>query len=493
MTSEEFEPLDILIVEDDSDARANLTDILELDGHGCRSASTLSEARSAIAEAVPSAVILDRKLPDGHAESCIPGILKDHPDLPIVVVTGYPDIESAIHALRLGAYDYLLKPINPEALRHSLRRIAERHRYVSMLRHQRDFAESVIQTAQAIVLVLDSSGQIVSYNTFMEELSGVPLAEVKGQDWFTTFLFPEDRRRAKETFEQAFSNRLIRDEVHNIKTRRGSPAIISWSSTRLHDPQDRGSGILLIGHDITELRKAQQRIVQNERLAAIGEMVTGLAHESRNAFQRSQACLEMLALDLENQAGSLALVDKIQNALDHLKFLYEEVRSYAAPINLRQETVDLRHLLQETWSHLEPSRRDKKISFHLVAEPTISTEITADQHQLQQVFRNLLENALDACGAQGDIRACLPLAPDKANEVIVEISDSGPGISGEVKHQIFEPFFTTKNRGTGLGMAISKRIVEAHGGTIEAGDAVADGALAGAVLRVTLPRKSGKS
>lgn len=489
MTSEELDPLDILIVEDDSDARANLTDILELDGHRCRSTALLSEASSAITEVVPSAVILDRQLPDGHAESFIPSVLQKHPDLPIVVVTGFPDIESAIHALRLGAYDYLLKPINPEALRHSLRRIAERRRYVSMLRHQRDFAESVIQTAQAIVLVLDSSGHIVSYNTFMEELSGVPLAEVKGQDWFTTFLFPEDRRRAKETFKQAFSNRLIRDEVHSIKTRRGSPAIISWSSTRLHDTHDRDSGILLIGHDITELRRAQQQIVQNERLAAIGEMVTGLAHESRNAFQRSQACLEMLALDLENQTESLALVDKIQNALDHLKFLYEEVRSYAAPINLRQELIDVRHLLQETWSHLEPSRQGKNVAFDLSVDTTAPTEISADPHQLQQVFRNLLENAIDACGTEGQIAAQVTPESGEAGRIIVEISDSGPGISGEVKHQIFEPFFTTKTRGTGLGMAISKRIVEAHGGTIEADTSV----LGGALLRVTLPRTSRQS
>lgn len=488
MTSEELEPLDILIVEDDSDARANLTDILDLDGHRCRSAATLAQASSVIAEAVPSAVILDRQLPDGNAEGFIPRILQDHPDLPIVVVTGFPNIESAIHALRLGAYDYLLKPINPDALRHSLRRIAERQRYVTMLRHQRDFAESVIQTAQAIVLVLDSSGRIVSYNTFMEELSGVPLSEVKGQDWFTTFLFPEDRRRAKETFEQAFSNHLIRDEVHSIKTRRGSPAIISWSSTRLHDTYERDSGLLLIGHDITELRRAQRRIVQNERLAAIGEMVTGLAHESRNAFQRSQACLEMLALDLENQAESLVLVDKIQNALDHLKFLYEEVRSYAAPITLRQEMIDLHQLLEETWSHLEPSRQEKEIAFHLRTCPEGLSKISADHHQLQQVFRNLLENAIDACGAQGQIVARLALAPHRPGWVVIEITDSGPGISSEAKHQIFEPFFTTKTRGTGLGMAISKRIVEAHGGKIEADDASSDDALGGAVLRVTLPR-----
>ena len=217
MTSSELEPLDVLIVEDDPDTCANLVDILQLDGHHCRTARLFSEAWEALTQAEPSVVILDRQLPDGTAETFIPKLVEFAPDLPIVVVTGFPDIESAVKTLRQGAYDYLLKPINPEVLRHSLRRIAERWQYVDLLRQQRDFAEGVIQTAQAIVLVLDPQGRIVRYNTFMEELSGVPLDEVRGQDWFSTFLLNEDRAWVRRIFDHAVVGQSIRNNVNAIK------------------------------------------------------------------------------------------------------------------------------------------------------------------------------------------------------------------------------------------------------------------------------------
>ena len=216
------------------------------------------------------------------------------------------------------------------------------------------------------------------------------------------------------------------------------------------------------------MRQAQQQLVQNERLAAIGEMVTGLAHESRNAFQRSQACLETLALDLEGQPSSLQLVDKIQNALDHLKFLYDEVRSYAAPINLWHDELDLAEMLRETWVHLEAARGDRELEFRVCVAPHVPQTVCADSHQLQQVLRNLLENAIDACGEKGQIEARILVEPTSTSQIRLELHDSGSGIDPERRQQIFEPFFTTKTRGTGLGMAISKRIVEAHGGSIGA-------------------------
>src|SRR6185295_18076690 len=105
-----------------------------------------------------------------------------------------------------------------------------------------------------------------------------------------------------------------------------------------------------------ELKQAQDRLLQSERLAAIGEMMTGLAHESRNALQRSQSCLEMLEMEIQDRPAALDLLARIQKAQDHLHRLYEEVRGYAAPLLIRRETLDIRNVLRETWDHLELSR-----------------------------------------------------------------------------------------------------------------------------------------
>ena len=113
--------LSVLIVEDDNDTVENLCDILAMEGHECRRAATFAEAMTELEEVLPEVIILDRQLPDGVAETFIPKIKRLASDLPIVVVTGFPDIDGAIKTLRQGAYDYLLKPINPDVLLHSLR------------------------------------------------------------------------------------------------------------------------------------------------------------------------------------------------------------------------------------------------------------------------------------------------------------------------------------------------------------------------------------
>jgi CheY-like chemotaxis protein/anti-sigma regulatory factor (Ser/Thr protein kinase) len=229
---------------------------------------------------------------------------------------------------------------------------------------------------------------------------------------------------------------------------------------------------------------AQVRALQSERLAAIGQMVTGLAHESRNALQRSQACLEMLSLIVSDRPEALNLIGRLQKAQDHLHNLYEDVRDYAAPIKLEKVTCDLRTVWRESWAHLELARRDKHAVLHEILGG-VDLHCVGEPWRLNQVFRNLLENALAAGKAPVtiEIRAAAPqLNGQPALSITVE--DDGPGIVPEQRRKAFDPFFTTKTKGTGLGLAISRRIVEAHGGQITIGEAQGPGA----VFIITLPR-----
>lgn len=227
------------------------------------------------------------------------------------------------------------------------------------------------------------------------------------------------------------------------------------------------------------------RVLQSERLAAIGEAMAGLAHESRNALQRSQAGLEMLARRVGDRPESLAIVDEVQSAHEHLRDLYEEVQSYAAPLQLNPETVDLRALIEEVWLHLAGEREGSAIEF--VAVPSeCDPSCMVDRRAIGQVVRNILENAIAACKPRGKIAVAIsPAVIDGRPAIDVAIRDSGPGLSTEQRRHLFDAFFTTKEHGTGLGLAIAKRIVDGHGGTISAGDIGP-----GAVIRMTLPRGS---
>jgi len=361
-----------------------------------------------------------------------------------------------------------------------VRDITERKEAERALREQRDFAEGLIETAQAIVLVLDPRGRIVRFNKYMEELCGYSLEEVKGKDWFETFLPQRDRPRVRDVFGDAVSDLEVRGNINPIVTKDGTEREISWWAKTMRDSDGKVIALLSVGHNVTELRDAQERVVQAERLAGIGEMIAGLAHESRNALQRMQSCLEMLSLEVEDRSQALDYVRRIQKAQDYLSQLYDEVRNYAAPLQLEIQECDLRRLWGAAWADLELRRRGKAIE---LVDRTDGADLTfrVDPFAFGQVFRNILDNAIAAVGEKGRISADCKTGQ---SAVALTFSDSGPGLDRDQKERIFRPFYTTKTQGTGLGLAIVKRIVEAHGGRV----AIGAGSLPGAAIVVTLPR-----
>ncbi len=231
-----------------------------------------------------------------------------------------------------------------------------------------------------------------------------------------------------------------------------------------------------------ELQIAQGRLVQRERLAAIGQMVTGLAHESRNAFQRCHACLAELSLDLSGKPESLRLVQKVQKALDDLNRLLEEVRSYAAPIIPEIRDVDIAGLVRESWQQAGESHALMP-EFRLIAPDDLPVSIRIDGDRIRQVLINIFENAIIACPLEGIVEVTLQWNASSPDRIAISVEDNGPGVPENDRERIFEPFFTTRTKGTGLGLAICRRIVESHDGTIELGQS---GSLGGACFRFEL-------
>lgn len=350
---------------------------------------------------------------------------------------------------------------------------------------QDELAESVIETAGAIVVVLDPQGQIMRLNRFLEEVSGYELEEVQGRDWFATFLPAEDHHGARKAFAQAISNQPCRGRVAPIITKQGWRREFSWWERPIRDTEGNITGLLLLGHDVTELYEAQKRALQAERLAAIGEAMTALAHESRNALQRSQANLEMLMRDVEDRPQAIQFIRRIQKAQDDLHQLYEDVREYAKPIRVNPQPADLRAIVRETWEQIAPVRAGRSVELieHLRCS---DLQCEVDCFGMRQVFRNILENSLAAAVDPVKIDATYE-ATELGGEPALEIRlrDNGPGFSAEVQQRIFDVFFTTKTHGTGLGMAIARRLVEAHHGQI----AVRSEPQHGAEFVITLRRR----
>jgi PAS domain S-box-containing protein len=473
--TEHRRPQHVLVVDDDPDTRANLCDILELDEHRVETAGSVAEVLAREDWDRVAAILLDRRLPDGNAEDLLPRLRALAPDAAILIVTGYADLQGAIAALRLGAADYILKPINPEALRASLARIAERRR-LELARERSEAAfRTLVEAAPCMIVILRPDHTLLYFSPFSVELTGHAAPEVLGEDFFQLFLPPEDRPSVEEKLQTALGGKAVRGFETPVLCKDGSQRWVLWNVRRLSDYEGQPA-LLNVGQDITALKHAQERTLQAERLAAIGQMMTGLAHESGNALARSQACLEMLSFEVQGRPEALDLVGRIQKAQDHLQQLYEEVRSYAAPLKLEREVCGLGAIWRQAWANLDMRRQGRHATL-LEDSAGVDLQCSVDPFRLEQVFRNALENTLAACKDPVEIRVrCSSASLEGQPALRVAVGDNGPGLTAEQQRRIFEPFFTTKTKGTGLGMAIARRIVEAHGGRISAGRAPEGGA-----------------
>src|ERR1700752_3529260 len=174
--------LHVLVVDDDDDARQNLRDILELDDFHVETVGTAAEGFHRDDLESFFAILLDRKLPDGTAEAILPKLKARAPQAKVVIATGFADLESAIVPLRLGASDYILKPINADVLRVSLRRLADQQRAETELRDRQARMRAILDNAVDGIITIDNRGQIESFNPAAERMFGYSAAEVFGRN-----------------------------------------------------------------------------------------------------------------------------------------------------------------------------------------------------------------------------------------------------------------------------------------------------------------------
>lgn len=466
----------VLVIEDDPDMRENLRDILAMDGCEVETAATLAEVASRTDWSGFWVIILDWRLPDGDARALLPELTRLAPDAGVIISTGTRDLDGAILALRHGAVDYILKPINADALRASVRRILRQKQSDQALRTSQRRMQALFDCTLDAILLIDDEGTPVDANPAALALFGRTRSEMLEAP-VRTLISP----RSQSVFDDLWSGFLSDGRrSRELKIRRGNEEV----DVEYHAVAHVLPGLhLSVLRDVTERRQAQEQLLQAGRLAAIGEAMAGLAHESRNALQRSQACLEMLSRRVGDRPEAADLIARVQRAQDDLHRLYEEVREYAAPVRLSMREIRLDDSLRSVWDELSIARRGRDARMRFLSGPAATCE--ADSFSLRQVFRNILENSLSACADPVEIDVSIEETRFRSRPAVtVSIQDNGPGMTPEQRQKIFEPFFTTKTHGTGLGMAIARRIVEAHGGEIRVGDSGHPGAL----LLITLPR-----
>lgn len=238
-----------------------------------------------------------------------------------------------------------------------------------------------------------------------------------------------------------------------------------------------------VGRLRLELQKKNELLERKSRLAALGEMAAGLAHEIRNPLGGVQLYASLLERDLEGQPEQLQWVRKIDKGVRSLDMIVSDVLAFAQDQVCQKTPVHLVHLVEGVMDLVRPKLDNEDIEVDYTG---VDAEITVhvDANMIQRVFINLIFNAIDAIEGAGRVTISAESCSGDANyKTRICIADSGPGIERAVLSKIFNPFFTTKDTGIGLGLAIVHRLIECHGGIISA----SNNKPRGAIFTILLP------
>lgn len=324
------------------------------------------------------------------------------------------------------------------------------------------------ELAPLLVLGLDETGSIVLFNRGAERATGYAQDEVLGRS-FVELLLPEEQRRSEgPTFEHKTEGTTAEEDTRELPllTRAGKIRDVRWHIVRVPSNEETDVSMFAFGVDVTEERIARERQHQEKRLAALGTLAAGLAHEIRNPLNGARLHVSFLQRALAKQSDSAEALEAVQvvgEEIQRLARLVTDFLDFAQPRPLALGATSMRALCERAVQLVASSASEGHVAL-TTDLPPVEILFEADGQRLQQVLLNLLQNAIEALAPDGG--KVVLRARREPHNVWIEVEDDGPGLpAGDPP--VFDAFFSTKPTGTGLGLAIVHRIVTDHGGTVD--------------------------
>ncbi len=363
----------------------------------------------------------------------------------------------------------------------TLEDITERRKMEKTLRQQEEFQRYLLESFPDLILVVDLEERYKFVSSRIRDLLGFHSEHLLGKKL-------SGGEISSPELLSLYREILSGEKVFGFCEFRAQHADGSWrtmraSASALYDAEQKLNGVIISMHDITLERKLEQQVIQSERLAAMGQMIGGFAHELNNPLTSILGLAELLH-DTEHDEGSKKQLVILQQQTRRAAEIVQNLLYFSRPPAAGKTAVNLGEVMQRTIHLHAYSLRKNNVAVDFLPEPNFPL-VNGDPHQLMQLFLNLILNAEQAVREVRDKGTLRIRMEKRGNSLAVTFQDDGPGIPSEIMHSIFDPFYTTKRPGggTGLGLSICKAIVREHGGAIDA----ASGPGGGAVFTVTLP------
>ena len=305
------------------------------------------------------------------------------------------------------------------------------------------------------IFTFNLHGDLIEANQAAEELIGYPFDELKHKKW-DSIIIPKYQDLHREHFKQASEGKRQHFTL-SIIHKNGSIRVVSLIMFPIIT-DNQIIGIYEIAKDITETKLTEEMIRRSDKLSVVGQLAAGVAHEIRNPLTTLRGFVQLFQSDIDER-----YVDIMLSELDRINMIVSEFLILSKPQVIKYEKKDIKQILHNTILLLEPQAIIKNIQFHLELDMNLPF-IKCEQNQLKQVFINLLKNAMEAMPDGGNIVVKARIFNEETISIL--IIDEGVGIEEDQIPNLGEPFFSKKEDGTGLGLTVSFRIIENHGGTM---------------------------
>ncbi|MFO7558228.1 MAG: response regulator [Desulfobacterales bacterium] len=483
-------PTKILLIDDEQTSVSVLAFSLRSDGYDVLTAASGEQGLEIFDRELPDIVITDIRMPGMDGIEVLKKIKERSHPAEVIIITGHGDIENAIDSLKYGASDFINKPIRAENLSLALQRAENKldlrakldaytenleqevESVTQELRMQSNFMEKLIKTSEEGIVATDRIFTVIIYNPAAEHILGYPAKEIlhrkKAKDLFSLDLM---RKYQAKRHDYQKRKKLEHFETH-VKNREGQLVPVRFTGVFLYE-QGRIMGSVAFLQDLRKIKRLEKEVLMSERLATVGQTVAGMAHGVKNILHGFKGGSYLMEVGFKNNDTEKLKSgwQMIQKNITHTSDLVMDLLTYSKSRESEYVPCDPNDIAREVCEALTNTATENNVRIAEDLDPNIG-RVAMDEMSIHTILMNMVSNAVDACifdDIPGKSYAVtVKTLLEEKNIIRFEVIDNGTGMDKDVQDKMFTSFFSTKgHKGTGLGLLVTRKLIEDHNGAID--------------------------